>query len=145
MEFTSINLNILHGCYINYSYFFSRCDRCLFSATFLPKTPGNNSLHVFFILPLCQLSFITISINMYFSLFLLFDRSRWTSSLQKSRPTLTTSRTREYGAIFWHNVAVNRYFATEAFCDKLILRVRPKCTHTWYLCFWKLPTVSLCL
>uniref|UniRef100_A0A8D3CFG5 Reticulon n=1 Tax=Scophthalmus maximus TaxID=52904 RepID=A0A8D3CFG5_SCOMX len=45
-------LTILYLCL---SSFISRCDRCLFSATFLQTSPGNNSVNSFFLLLLKQL------------------------------------------------------------------------------------------
>lgn len=77
----------------------SRCDCCIFSATFLQTTSGNYSLHQ-------PISWCLTSITACIFLWQLWHyRRRWMASLQKSRPRLTTSRTCEYGAILWHNAA----------------------------------------
>ncbi len=53
-------------------------------------------------------SLLSYPLTHFFGISVIFFRNRWTASLQKSRPTLITSRTCEYGAILWHNVAISR-------------------------------------
>lgn len=97
---------LIHSLFITLAtllfFFSSRCDRCLFSAPFLYTTSGSN---FFFYLYTHWYLMSTLSFNIC-TLFLLYSRNRLMPLLQKSRPTLTTSRTCEYDAILWQKGAI---------------------------------------
>lgn len=103
------SINTPYGCHVNYSAILSSPGViALFSLPLFYRQRQVITLLINYLYCHFNRSFISISVNMiFFSEFLSFHRIRWKSSLQKSRPTLTTSRTREYGATSWHNVAIN--------------------------------------
>lgn len=116
------SVNILRGYHVNCTTFLCLLSSpgviALFSLPLFYRqrqviTLLIHSLYCYFNWP-----FISIVINISVWPFLFYHRSKWTASLQNSRPKLTTSRICEHTAIFWHSGAITTQLVSLVFLSR---------------------------